>query len=66
MFRLIGVFFSGILLALAGCEPEGPAEQAGERIDQAAENVAEEAEALGNEADELAERAADELEEAPQ
>lgn len=51
------------LLAIAGCEEEGPAEKAGKRIDEAAEKAGEEIEEAGDEIEEAAEKAEEELEE---
>lgn len=41
---IMAVLFSGLAITgLAGCESEGPMEQAGEAIDEAASDVAEQA-----------------------
>lgn len=52
----------GFLLGLAGCEEEGPAEKAGERIDEAAEKAGDEMEEAGDEIEEAAEKAEEEME----
>ena len=42
---LLAILFSGVFtLGLIGCEQEGPAEEAGENIDQAAEQPSQAAE----------------------
>jgi hypothetical protein len=51
------------LLALSGCEQEGPAEQAGENIDEAVEQAREEAQEASEQAMEKVEEATDTLEE---
>ena len=40
-YRMVGLLAMSMLLALAGCEKKGPAEQAGEKIDEAAEQAKE-------------------------
>lgn len=47
----------GLLWLIAGCEEQGPAERAGERIDEAAEQVRQSAENLRDRADELVDEA---------
>lgn len=56
MMRKLGlVLLIGILSAgLVGCEDEGPAEEAGENIDESMENAGEEVEEMGNEMEENA------------
>lgn len=39
---------SALLVALSGCQKEGPAEQAGKEVDQAAEKVGEQIEKAGD------------------
>ena len=55
---------SAILFALAGCEKEGPAEQAGKNIDEAVEEMQETAQDAGEKAMDKMEEATDEMEEA--
>lgn len=56
--------------ALVGCEQEGPAEEAGEAVDEAVEEVEDRldqqgpAERLGEDVDEAVEKAGEEIEEA--
>jgi hypothetical protein len=57
------LFFVAALIGLSGCEQEGPAERAGENIDEAVEEVQQEAEHAGDQAMEKLEEATDELEE---
>lgn len=42
--KLLAAMIVGLLFAAAGCEQQGPAEEAGENIDEAVENAAEELE----------------------
>jgi hyperosmotically inducible protein len=58
-----GILVVAALLALSGCEQEGPAEQAGENIDEAVEEVQEEAQDAGEQAMDKVEEATDKLEE---
>jgi hypothetical protein len=51
------------LLALPGCEQEGPAEQAGENIDEAVEEMQEKARDASDQAMDKVEEATDKLEE---
>ena len=37
--KILTVFVFASLIALAGCEEDGPAERAGEKIDQTAEDI---------------------------
>jgi hypothetical protein len=53
-----------LMLLLTACEKEGPAEQAGENIDQAAEQIQEKAEAAGDKAAGTMEQAGDKIEDA--
>lgn len=57
LFLMLLALFS--LGALTGCEDPGPAEQAGQEIDEAAEEAGDKLEELGDEAEE----AMDEIEE---
>jgi hypothetical protein len=52
------------LFVLAGCEREGPAEQAGENIDEAVEEMQDQTEDIGEKAMDTMEEATDEMEEA--
>ena len=58
-----GLLVIAALLALSGCEQEGPAEQAGENIDEAVEQAREEAQEASEQAMEKVEEATDTLEE---
>jgi hypothetical protein len=40
-YRIVGLMVMGMLLGLAGCEKEGPAERAGKQIDETAEQAKE-------------------------
>lgn len=53
-----------LLLTLAGCEKEGPAEQAGEKIDKAVNTMQEKAADTSDKAREQLEEAGDKVEEA--
>ena len=56
---------TGILLfTLAGCEKEGPAEQAGEQIDEAVDTMQDKADDAGDMAMDKMEKAGDKIEEA--
>lgn len=60
----IGGSLLAVLLVIAGCESEqGPAEEAGEQIDETVENVQDSAEDAAESAGDQVEEAADELEE---
>lgn len=48
-------------LAVIGCERDGPAEQAGENIDEAAEKAGDKLEQAGDEIEEAAEEAEEEV-----
>lgn len=58
-----GIFIITALLAMSGCEQQGPAEQAGEKIDEAVKEVQEEARDAKGQAMEKLEEATDKLEE---
>jgi hypothetical protein len=51
-------------LVLAGCDREGPAERAGERIDQSMERAGEKLDEAGDEVEQAARNAGEKLEEA--
>jgi predicted small lipoprotein YifL len=51
-----------LVLSLAACEREGPAEQAGEQIDQSVEQATEQAEGAAEQAGEAAEEAGEKIE----
>ena len=53
-----------LVFTLAGCEKEGPAEQAGEQIDEAVETMQDKADDAGDKAMDKLEEAGDEIEEA--
>ncbi len=53
-----------LLLTLAGCEKEGPAEQAGEKIDEAVDTMQEKAADTSDKAKKQLEEAGDKVEEA--
>ena len=53
-----------LMFLLTACEKEGPAEQAGENIDQAVEQIQEKADAAGDKAMGTVEQAGDKIEEA--
>ena len=53
-----------VLFTLAGCEKEGPAEQAGENIDETVEEMQDKAQDTGEKAMDKMEAATDEMEEA--
>lgn len=53
-----------LLLALAACQKEGPAERAGKEIDQTAETVGKKVDAAGNKVERAAEKTGDALENA--
>ena len=61
----IALLATGILVfTLAGCEKEGPAEQAGEQIDEAVETMQDKADDAGDKAMDELEEAGDKIEEA--
>jgi hypothetical protein len=62
MNKLISTLF--LLTCLAACEQEGPAERAGERIDDAADRVADAARDVRDEAEEVADEVAERAERA--
>lgn len=55
---------SAPLWLLAGCDSEGPAEQAGEKIDEAADDVGDAVEDAADEIDDAVDDAADEIDDA--
>lgn len=58
---LITAFF---IIGLSGCPEEGPAERAGEKIDEAVQDAGEKAEETGEKAGEAMEEAGDKAEDA--
>lgn len=50
-----------LVLSMAACEQQGPAEQAGEQVDQAAEQAAEQAESAAERVGEAAEETGDKM-----
>lgn len=46
-----------LMAAIVGCENEGPAERAGENLDEAAESVRDEARDMGNRVEDACEEA---------
>jgi hypothetical protein len=62
--RLIPLALSVAAFTLvAGCESEGPAEQAGERVDEAVESASEALEEAGEQMEDKLEEAGDKVEE---
>lgn len=51
-----------LFLGITGCEQEGPAERAGEQIDEAAEQAQEAVEEAGKETQQVIEEAGDKIE----
>jgi hypothetical protein len=45
---LLTLLFAGSVLSVMGCEEEGPAERAGERVDESMEKAGEELEQAGD------------------
>ena len=64
MKTFLGIAVLGIALATAGCEPKGPAERAGEQLDEAVGDARDTADAIGDKAQELADDVADKLDQA--
>jgi len=62
MKTFLGIAVLGIAFATAGCEPKGPAERAGEQLDQAVGDVRDTADDIGDKAQEVADDVADKLE----
>lgn len=56
-------FYGLFALALAGCENEGPMEEAGENMDQAVEDAGDQMEQAGDEMGDTMEEAGDKIEE---
>lgn len=52
----IGILSAFFALALAGCDTEGPAEEAGEKVDRAMERSGEAVERAGDKAEEQTNR----------
>lgn len=63
-FTALAAWLLAASLLIAGCEDEGPAEQAGEKIDDAAEETQESAEDAADSAGDAVEEGADEAEDA--
>lgn len=55
-----------VALSVMACEPEGPAERAGARLDDAVDQIGDATEDAADEAEDLAERVADEIDDAQQ
>jgi len=64
MYKLI--FALMVALSVMACEPEGPAERAGARLDDAVDQIGDAAEAAADEAEDVAVRVADEIDDARQ
>lgn len=58
------VFFLAFTFGLTGCQPEGTAEKAGEKIDKAAESAGQKIEKMGNAVANKAEQAGEYLDDA--
>lgn len=56
---LVAILALGMATALLGCEEEGPAERAGEQMDEAAEDIGGAFEELGREVGEAADETKD-------
>ena len=65
-YRILGLLAVSMLLALAGCEKEGPAEKAGKEVDEAAAQVKEGMQEAGGEVKEAAGDVADATKDAGQ
>lgn len=59
---LAALLLTGLLLA--GCENDGPAEEAGEALDNAAEDIRDGGESFGDSVEDAAEEVEDEIEDA--
>ena len=57
LLRLVMVFFMAATLGLSACDSKGPAEKAGEKIDQAVENAGDTLEKVGDKIEEAADKA---------
>jgi hypothetical protein len=62
MNKLIGIALLALAFANAGCEQKGPAERAGENIDQAASELRDGAADIRDKAEETTDKIADALE----
>ena len=60
----LGLLAGALVLSLAGCEEKGPAERAGERMDEAIEDVQDSTEDMRDEAGEALDEAQREFDEA--
>ena len=61
MNRFLTLGVVSLALTAVGCERQGPAERAGEQIDQAVDDARDTAAAIGEELEEAADDVADEL-----
>ena len=61
---LIALLMGAFAVGISGCEDEGPAEEAGETVDEAFEETGDTMEEAAESAEDAAEEAGDELEEA--
>lgn len=59
----LGLLIGALAFVLGGCEEEGPAERAGERLDQSMEDVGDRAEEMGDDTEEAFEDAREEFDE---
>jgi len=64
MHKLSWIVCVVLLSIVAGCDKEGPAEQAGERIDEAVEDARQQAQDVRDEGKELADDVADAIDRA--
>ncbi len=65
LLKIVGAGISlGVILAFAGCENQGSAEQAGRQIDQAAQQAGDKAEEVGSAVVDQAEKAGEYLDDA--
>lgn len=60
---VMGLLMASVNFTLVGCGNDGPAERAGEKVDQAIENSGEKMEEAGEKANEAIEESGDKLEE---
>jgi hyperosmotically inducible protein len=63
LHALLSVCAAVVVLSMAACQKEGPAERAGKAIDQSAEKVGEKVENATDKAGEALERAGDKIKE---
>ena len=64
MNKLLGFALLGCVIATAACEQEGPAERAGERVDQAVDDLRDGAQDVGDEIKDTADEVGDKLDQA--